>query len=241
MSDRLSRSEVKRDELTEGLEASIEYARRNVRRVLTIISVVIVVGAAFLAWRAWGAKSGAGANAALDAAIRVYGAPIQADAKPDDPNQPSFATEEARRAKARQLFESLASRHASTPAGNTAWVYLGRLALERGEADAAAKAWRDYLAHEDEGMLAAAVTLDLVRLDRSQGRGEQAAKDLEALLAKPTKPVPDDALLYELGVTLKGLGRNEDARRNLQRILDEFPRSSYRGAAQQELSAVGAA
>ena len=237
MSDRLSRKEVKRDELTEGLEASFAYTRRHLNQMLTAIAAVAVVVLAVFSWRAYASSSGERANEALDRALRVYSAPIDAAAsKPQDALAPSFANDDQRRARARQLFEELAKGHGGSPAGALAQVYLGRLALERGDTAEAAKAWRTYLEKNDEGMVAAAVALDLARLDRSEGRAEQAVKDLEELLAKPLKAVPDDALLYELGVTLKQLGRSEDARRNFQRIIDEFPRSSYRGAAQQELS-----
>jgi tetratricopeptide (TPR) repeat protein len=240
MSDRLSRSEVKRDELSEGLSASFEYTRSHWNQILTVVGAVAVVVLGAVSWRAYSSSSGERANVALDRALRVYNAPIDAAAaKPNDELAPSFGTEDQRRAESRRRFEDLAKHHGGSPAGALADVYLGRLALERGETAEAAKAWRAYLAKNQEGMLAAAVTLDLARLDRSEGRAEQAAKDLEALLAKPQKAAPDDALLYELGVTWKQLGRAEDARRNFQRIVDEFPRSSYRSAAQQELSQAG--
>jgi hypothetical protein len=45
-------------------------------------------------------------------------------------------------------------------------------------------------------------------------------------------------VLHELGVTLEQLGRPQEALQQYQKILDEYPQSAYRQAAQQRLAAI---
>jgi predicted negative regulator of RcsB-dependent stress response len=236
-SNRLTRSEVKRNELTEGIEASVDFVRHYARWLVIAVGSVAILGLLVLGVRQWRQSAEERASAAFDLAQRAFaGEIVAADAKPLDPRHPSFSSDEARRARAQELFEGVRSRYGSTQAGAVASVYLGRLAVDRGDLDGARKLWSEYLERESDGMLAAAVTLDLARLWRAQGQGEKAVKELEALLATTDRVVPEDAALYELGVTLGALGRGDEGKAHLQRILSEFPRSSYREAAQREIS-----
>ena len=82
-------------------------------------------------------------------------------------------------------------------------------------------------------MLAASVQLDLVRLDRSQGKADAAVTELKRLIAEPEHAAPLDTLLYELAKTLEQQGKAEEARQAWQRIADEFPRSPYFAEAQK--------
>ena len=88
--------------------------------------------------------------------------------------------------------------------------------------------------HSD-GLLAAAARISLWNLDRQQGKAEAVAAELRALLENADRPLPEDTLLNELAKTLDQLGKPEEARAARQRILDEFPRSAYRDAAQRAL------
>jgi tetratricopeptide (TPR) repeat protein len=239
-SKRLSRTEIKRDELSEGIEASVDFARHYARWLTSGLGALAILGLLALGVHQWRAAAAEKASEAFDLAQRAFAGEILAtDAKPLDKLRPSFSSDEARRARAQELFEAVRSRYGSTQAGAVSAVYLGRLAADRGDLDGARKLWNEYLEREPEGMLAAAVTLDLARLWRQQGQGEKAVQELEALLAKTDRVVPEDAVLYELGVALGAAGRGAEAKSHWQRILAEFPRSSYRDAAQREISGSG--
>ena len=83
-------------------------------------------------------------------------------------------------------------------------------------------------------MLAAEARLNLLALDRKQGKGEEVVKELRAMLEKGDTPLPQDVILHELGVTLEQLNRPQEAVQSYQRILDEFPQSPFRARSPAE-------
>jgi hypothetical protein len=145
MSQRLTRKDIKRDEFAEWLGRSADYVgghRRTLMMAGGIVLAVIVlaVGAFF-----WLAGRNDGANELLAEALEVYRAPIDAAApKPDDPEEPSFADEAARRARARELFERLQG-YRFADAADVADVYLGSIALAEGDAERAHELWTGFV------------------------------------------------------------------------------------------------
>lgn len=238
MNQRLSRKEIKRDEFVEGLEHGVDYARDHLRTIgLTIVGILAVAGAVWgiVVWRQHGSYA---SNDALADAIQIYDAPIEpTSSKPNDPTEPSFASEEIRRQRAEEAFARVAKEQSGSEAGAEADLYLAAIALEQGQTNRARELWQAYLkSGSKKGMLAASVQLDLLRLDRQQGKGEQAVTELRRMLEDPDRAAPQDAILYELGLTLDASGKKDEARNSFQRIVDEFPRSPYRSEAQRKLS-----
>src|SRR6186713_84319 len=136
MSDRITRKDIRRDEFVETLEKGVEYTQSHVKSIL--IAVGALVGLGLVAWGivAWRGSSRDKANDALADAMRVWAAPIDAAApKPSDPATPSFATEDARRARAKELFEALAKEHAGSVAGDVGNLYLAAIAIDQGQAE----------------------------------------------------------------------------------------------------------
>ena len=87
-------------------------------------------------------------------------------------------------------------------------------------------------------MLAGEARVNLIDLDRKQGKGEQVVQQLRAMLEKGDTPLPQDMILHELGKTLEQLNGPQEAVQSYQRILDEFPQSPYRTEAQQKVAAL---
>ncbi|MDX1632647.1 MAG: tetratricopeptide repeat protein, partial [Thermoanaerobaculia bacterium] len=148
---------------------------------------------------------------------------------------PTFPSEEAKRARATALFEGVVQEHEGSPAGEVAKVYLARLFFEEGRTEEARELWQQFLDENPDHMLAAAVKLNLLDLERAAGNTEAVVEDLRASLEAEDSPVPTDALLFELAESLEELGRSEEARTMYQRLADEYPDSAYAGTAQQKL------
>jgi tetratricopeptide (TPR) repeat protein len=235
MTARLSRREIKQDELVATFERGVDYAQHHTRGLLFGLGGVVAVLA--LAWGgwAWTARRTAAANELLGRAIEVAQAPIDAAApKPDDPTAPSFSSLEARRQRAEELLREVQG-YRFTGAADLAGAYLGDLAAEAGDMARARELWQAYVDDHPRDMLAAAARLNLMRLDRQEGKGEQVAAALQAMLDDADRPLPEDVVLWELAATLEALGKPAEARPHYQRIVDDFARSPYRADAQRKL------
>ena len=240
MSDRITRKDIRRDEFVETLEKGVEYTQSHVRSILTAVAALVGLGLVVWGIVAWRGSVRDKANDALAGAMRVWSAPIDAAApKPSDPLTPSFATEEARRARAKELFEALAKDHAGSTAGDVGNLYLAAIAIEQGQAEHARELWQSYLKSHRSDMLAASVQVDLLHLDRSQGKVDQVVAELRRLIDDTGRVVPLDTLLYELATTLTQQGKLDEAKKAWQRLADEFPRSPFAAEAQRASGSAG--
>jgi tetratricopeptide (TPR) repeat protein len=238
MSQRLSRKDMKRDEFASVVERSVEYAEAHTKNLIILGVAIVVIAALVGGIYAFTSRRSAAAQEALAKAIKVYAAPIQAtDAKPDDPTTPSFPTEAARNARAQKLLAAVRDGYGHTEAAAVAGVYLGRIAAGEGKLDEARRLWSDY-ADGHKNSLAAMVRLDLIELDRRQGKGEELVGRLRPMLDDSDPPLPKDTVLYQLGLTYEQLQRRPEAVGSYRQIVDEFPQSAYRQEAQQKLTSL---
>ncbi len=239
MNQRLTRKDIKRDEFTAAVGRSVEYAETHVRTLVYAIGGALLLIALVVAFHYYRTGQQEKANQALAEATKVYQAPITATgAKPADPDEPSFPTDAARRARAKELLTKVHQQYGSTDAGDVAGLYLAQIAADEGRLDEARKLWSDYANGHKGTMLGAEAQLNLLALDRRQGKGEEVVRELRAMLEKGESPLPQDLILHELGATLEELHRPQEAIQSYQRILDEFPQSTFRSDAQQKIAAL---
>jgi predicted negative regulator of RcsB-dependent stress response len=239
MNQRLTRKEIKRDDFAAAVGRSVEYAESHVKTILyAVLGAVVVAGLAVAIYFYFGSRR-QGANEALAEAMKIYQAPIATTgAKPNDPTAPTFATEAARRTRAKELLEKVRDDYGMTDAADIASLYLAQIAAAEGRLDEARELWSDFADEHGDSMLAVEARLNLIDLDRKQGKGEQVVQDLNAMLEKGASTLPQDVIMNELGKTLEQLGRPQEAVQFYQRILDEFPQSPYRQEAQQKVSSL---
>ena len=239
MNQRPTRKDMKRDELSDVMERGVEYAGSHARTILLAVGAVlalVVLYAAFSTYRSHRAEQ---ANEALTKAIEVYQAPIDPTAaKPDDPENPTFADTAARQARAKTLFQELRDDFGSTDAGSIASVYLAQIALAENQPDQARELWNGFVESHGDHLLAGQARVNLLQLDRSQGKGEEVAQKLTAMLEEAEPPLPQDIILHELAITQEQLGKTADAVQSYQRILDEFPQSPFATDARQKIGAL---
>ena len=239
MNQRLTRKEIKRDDFAAAVGRSVEYAESHVRTFVYAIGGVLLLAALVVAVYFYRNHLQQGANEALAKAVAAYQAPIQATgAKPNDPAEPSFATEAARQARAKELLTKVRDDYGSTSAADVAGLYLAQIAAKENKLDEARKLWTDFVDDHGDSMLAGEARLNLIDLDRKQGKGEQVVQDLRSMLEKSDSPLPQDVILNELGKTLEELKRPQEAIQSYQRIVDEFPQSPYRQEAQQKITSL---
>lgn len=240
MSDRITKKDIRRDEFVETLERGVVYTQGHLRPILTLAGALVAAGLVVWGVVAWRGSVRLRANDALGEAMRVWSAPVDAAApKPNDRDTPSFATEAAKRARAKELFTALTKEHAGSTAGDVGNLYLAAIAVEEGQAEHARELWQQYLKSHRHDMIAASVQLDLIHLDRAQGKLDQVVTDLRRAIDDPERAVPLDTLLYELAKTLEQQNKADEARKAWQRLADEFQRSPYAQEAQRAGAAGG--
>lgn len=237
MNQRLTRKEIKRDEFANAVGRGVEYAESHVRSILLAVGAVILIGVLAFGIRAFLKGREAKAGEALTYAMKVYEAPVDAAAaKPTDPKAPTFASQDARRNRAKELFEGIRDDYGFSDAADVAGLYLGQIAVQEGQLDRARELWQDFVDEHEGHILAGQARLNLIELDRQQGKGQELAARLRAFLQESKPPLPQDILYHELGVTLEQIGQGGEAVEAYQKILDEFPQSPYRAEAQERIN-----
>jgi tetratricopeptide (TPR) repeat protein len=236
MSSRLTRKELKTDEVREGFYRVLVAVQVHWRRLSIGAAAVAVVAFVVVGMLVVRAARETRAQVALVDALAVSGAPIDPiAATPSDPKAPSFATESDRTREARQRLEALIESHPGSSAAQVARSYVAGMKATDGGLAEAREIWQS-LAGRGGDTLAATAEINLIRLDRQEGQLEDLADRIETRIESQDSSLPSDLLLFELALTLQELERDDDARDAFQRLVDEHPRSPLWAQAQDKLS-----
>lgn len=239
MSKGLTRQEMQRDEIREALGRSFDYATSHtalLKRIALGSGIAIVLAIA-IGWYLSNRSQQSGAE--LAKAIRAFGAEVVATgSNPNDPTNPTFPDAAARRARAKELFSKVNASYGGTDAGRVSRVFLGRIAAEEGDLEGARKLWQQFVDGAPGHLLAPEVKLALLQLDVAAGKAEEVASKLDAMVTGSSPELPRDLVLFELGKLREKLGQTVEAAAAYQRIVEEFPRSSYLLDAQRKAAAL---
>ncbi|HYU31676.1 MAG TPA: tetratricopeptide repeat protein [Thermoanaerobaculia bacterium] len=239
MTQHLTRKEMKRDDFATAVGRGMEYAESHVRTLLLGLGVVALLAVLFVVGRIFLGNRGEQANEELARAMKVYQAPVDATSpKPDDPKSPSFPDATARRNRAKQLFETVQSDYGRTDAADMAGLYLAQIAAEEGQLDKARELWTRFVDDNPKNILAGEARVNLMHLDRQQGKSEDLAQRLKAMMEQDEPGLPKDVVLYELATTQEQLGRKQDALQSWRKLTEEYPESAYRTEAQRKVDAL---
>lgn len=241
MSQRLSPKEIKHDIREDEFRSFVgrifekieEKPSMVVGTLVGIVALVLLVTGAF----AFSKSRAETANQNLAQALEIFAAPIveEGEVAPTDSASPTFNSLEERRASAREALEKVGS----GVAGDVAGLLRADLALEEGDRETARGIWEDFISSQSEHLLALSTRLNLIHLDRAEGRAAKVAEELQQELDGAQKRLPEDVILYELALTREALGETAAALELYQRIVDEYPRSPYTGKARQMTTAAG--
>jgi tetratricopeptide (TPR) repeat protein len=207
---RLTRKEMKRDEVLEGLSLFLFWLREHSRALLlTLGGLVVAALAGALVFSYLQNREIKGQERLADA-IQAFD---------------EAATGSAPRAQ--ELFEELRGEMGGTDAAAIAGAYLGELAARDGDLDRARSYWEEFVQDQGGHLLAGAVRVNLMELDRAQGQGEELATRLRAQLSSESTDLPTDLVLYQLALTLDRLDRSDEAQEVYRRLAEEHPQSVY--------------
>jgi tetratricopeptide (TPR) repeat protein len=227
MTQKLSRKDMKRNELAESVRHTVDYVthhRRGVTEAVGAAVALAVLVGGFLVFRAWRERE---AGKHLSAGLEALSVPLASD--PAAKTAPrSFTTDADRLKEARAHLERAAS-IGGTSAGRAAAVVLGARASSLSEVAPFAKA-----AGESRPEVSAAGEIGAARLLASQGKVPEAIDRLRRAIDSKRTTAPKDALLFALGEICEQAGNPAEGKAAFERIVNEFPESPYRQDARQK-------
>ena len=215
---RISRKQMKRNEMAETVGSVVEYTRDHTRTLLWAVVAVVAVLVLISVFFVWRGQRSAGATSALAAAMRVE----------DD------------EATARARFQKVVDRYPGTGAAAAARLYLAGYAAAESDGETARQLWREAAEAGSDTAIGQQARLNLWELDRSEGRHEELEREIRAMLDQEEAGLPKDQLLYQLGLTQEAAGADVEARDTYLRLVDEYPLSILRGSAEQRADRLGA-
>lgn len=226
---RITRRELKRNELVESFDKTVDYVshhRRGAVEALAAVGVVVLIAAGFFFFRGWRERQ---AGRELSAALGILETPLAGD--PAAASAPrTFATAAERESEAVKHLKA-ASEKGGTAAGRAAQVIL----VARGEKSAQSPATLAKAARDEQAEVAAAAEIDSARLLSADGKTTEAIDRLKRAIESPKSAAPKDALLFALAETYEKAGSSADARATYQRIVNDYPNSPYRTDARQKI------
>lgn len=213
--DRITRKELKQDRFAQEVGHTVEYLgehRKQAIRIGAAALAVIVLIAAFLAWRRYDQRARA---TALANALEIHHASVG-----DDPNAiRSFPTAEAKRKESVKAFSDLAAKHSGSDEAVIAQYYLGSIAAGEGNFAEAEKQLRVAI-DEGSGNYASLAALSLANVYAAQGKVADAEKLLRGIMGKPTEFVSKQQAQLALGNVLAG-SKPDEARKLLEPLRAE--------------------
>ncbi len=230
MTQKISRRDMKRNDLAETMGKTVDYVsghRRGVTEAAAIaIAVGVLVGGFFL-YRAWTERA---AGRSLSEAIGILETPLASDAAAAGAPK-TYASSAERRVEAEKLLQKAAA-HGSTRSGRAAQVILAANGADKAtqSVDVFEKAARAATSES-----AAAAEIDAAKLLASQGKATEAIDRLKRAIESPTSAAPKDALLFTLAGIYEQSGSPADARATYQRLITDYPNSPYRADARQKV------
>lgn len=229
MAQKLSRKDLKRNDLADTMGRTVDYVSHHKRGVTEVIAIgagVLVLAAAFVAFRAYRENE---AGRELSAALAALDAPLAGQPQAETaPRTYATAAERDREADG-HLHKAAQSR--GTTAGKAASVILA--ARDPKTPDAADRLAR--AARSGKAEVAAAAELDEARLLAAQGKTAEAIDRLKRGIESSDSAAPKDAMMFVLGEIYEKSGASADARATYQRLVSDYPNSPYRADARQKL------
>lgn len=222
----LTRQEMKRDEVREWMEVAIDWIAENVRLLIGIAVAIVAVLLIVTLMLSMQARRAEAAQEQLAEAMQIFAAPIDTVSPAPDADSPSFATEADRDAAAKAAFEELADDRGGDT-GRIAEIYLGTLAARAGDLETARSRWESGLDGLTDSALSASIRMNLLSLDRQEGRHEAIVESMQAELERAEPTLPLDVVLYELARALDATGATDQAKDRYQQLIDEHPASQF--------------
>jgi len=198
-----------------------------------VVLLIVAVGG-YLSWRS---SVDAKAHTLLAAATTVEGARVGPPAAfGTQPAQGlSFVSEREKNQAILTKYKEVADQYPTSDAGIYARYRQGGTYMSLGLPKNAAEAYQQAIAQGGDSLYAQMAKLGLAEAQAQSGDYEGAIATFRDLSQRKDGPLPVDGLLMRLGRTQAEAGKASDAQATLNRLVQEFPESSFATDAKKEL------
>jgi predicted negative regulator of RcsB-dependent stress response len=195
---RLSRKELKKDEIRETLAHSAEAISSHQKLVYSIVIPALIIAIGFLGWKYYQRTQDAKASAALSGAMLAYNGTVKSLGQPPIPGMPAYANQKIKFEDASKELLAVADRYPRTPAGEMARYYSAVCLAWLGRTPEAEKQLGQLQSARGRG-IADLARFELAQLYDRTGKGNLATPIYQQLLAKPSPFVPKPLVLLAFG------------------------------------------
>lgn len=239
---RAERHHLKENKLATTVGSARELLSRYGRAIVigvVSIAVVLVAIAGYAFWRERGNQQAAAVMAEamtiMQARVVATTAPVEGVPAPPAPEPGTYPTEKAKREAALPKFMAAADAHPETSMGIAARYHAAAVLASLGRHADAEQRYREVIDRAGDSIFGEMARMGQAEVQTLEGKYKEAIATWEDLSKKSASAVPLDAVLLHLARTYKMAGRTDEAVKTYQRLVDEFPQSSYGADARQEL------
>lgn len=220
---RLTKQELKNDELGEQLGVGLDYFMHHKRPLLKWLGVAAAVVVVVIAVMLFNQHRNQAAATAFGKAMDVYHSPVVPEPPKDSPVR-TFKTDKDRQEAALKEFTTVASEHGGTSLGRWAKHYIALINADLGKLPEAEKGFQELVGEGDED-LSSSSKLALAGVYMKQNKSGEAEKLLKELVEKPTRTVPKAASQMALADLYRSKNPAQ-AKAIYQELAKEFPETS---------------
>lgn len=231
----ISRKELKKDEIREGLVHGAE-ALAHQKQVWVYGAAMLAVILAVAGWRFYSQRQTVKATAAFEEAAKLFNARIRQPQEPEQPGETTYVDEKNKFTDAFAKFEEVARDYSRTRPGQMARYYAGMCQERLGQHDEALK-WFAQVQSGGDAELASLARLRTARIYEITGKRDDAVKVYQQLIANPTTMVSKPVAMLALADSYLTSNPTE-AEKLYTQIRTEFPQSTVAQEAQERMESL---
>jgi predicted negative regulator of RcsB-dependent stress response len=231
LAQRISRKELKKDEVRETFAHGAEAVLSHQGFTLILVIVAIVVALGVFGWRTYTQRQTTKAFAAFDSAMQIFQVQVGA---PPTPGEVSYTDQSKKFSDAAAKFSEVASKYPRTHAGELA-SYYAALSLEKLDKNDEAKKNLQGLVSSSDQDVAAMAKFELAGIYDRTGQDDQAVSLYQQLIAAPTVLVPKPVVMLALADHYAATNPPEAAKLYAQ-IKSDYPDTPIAEKADQALA-----